>query len=522
MIRPEDEPKISQMTVALRLSKGRSCILLVSYNDELLRRDVEAELKRRLEPEGFDFREMRVTEDGYRNLPIMLVNMNPKPGDIFLIFDLKKAMPEVLEYLNYRREDFVENNISAIFWLDELTLTQIARKAPDFWAFRSLPVIEFNVDRSKDMIIPGRTTLSDIFIYTSLEELDAKIALREEILNDYLEKRPQDRSTIANLYIDLGNLDFNKSRFDTAMAHYQKAHELYIEIKDRKGEAIALGNMGNLYFLKGELDKALEYQSQALEIDRRIGDVQGEANDLGNMGLVYQDKGKLDKALEYQSQALEIDRRIGYVQGEANDLGNMGLVYQDKGELDKALEYQSQALDIYRRIGYVLGEANDLVNMGNLYSLKGELDKALEYYSQALDIYRGIGYVRGEASALGNMGNLYSLTGELDKALEYYSQALDIHRRIGDVLGEAHALVNMGAVYRQKGELDKALEYTIEALKVFVSRGMATYVDIAYGNLQGIIEQMKSTGIEISQDEMKEIAKITEEYEKLKGAVGSK
>ena len=44
MIRPEDEAKISQMTTALRLSREKACILLVSFNDELLRRDIEAEI----------------------------------------------------------------------------------------------------------------------------------------------------------------------------------------------------------------------------------------------------------------------------------------------------------------------------------------------------------------------------------------------------------------------------------------------------------------------------------------------
>ena len=85
------------MTVALRLSKERACILLVAFNDEILRQDVEAELKERLEVEGFNFREFRVTDDEYRNLPIMLVDMNPQPEDIFLIYDLRKALPEVLE-----------------------------------------------------------------------------------------------------------------------------------------------------------------------------------------------------------------------------------------------------------------------------------------------------------------------------------------------------------------------------------------------------------------------------------------
>jgi tetratricopeptide (TPR) repeat protein len=481
MIRPEDETKINQMVLNLKRSKEIACILLVLYNDELLRQDVEAELKRKLEPEGFNFRELRMTEDMYKNVPVIITReMNPQPNDIFLVYDLKKALPEVLEYLNYRREDFVEHKISVIFWLDEPTLIEIMRKALDFFAFRATPVIEFMSDRSKDMIISGRTVPSEIFIYNSLEELDKKIALREEMLNDYLEKRPDDHSTIANLHNDLGILYYNKSEIDKAMFHYEKAYELSKKIKDREGEAIALGNIGTVYKAKGELDKALEYLLQALEINHRIGHIQGEASNLGNIGIVYQVKGELDKALEYYSQALGIDRRIGYVRGEANQLGNVGIVYQ----------------------------------------LKGDLDKTLGYYSQALEIFHNIRYTQGEATVLGNIGTVYKAKGELDKALEYYSQALEIDRRIGDTQGEAIQLGNMGIVYQLKGDLNKALECTKKALEIFISIGVPMSADI-YRNLHRIMEQMKSRGIEISQENAKEIAELTEQYEKLKGAVSN-
>jgi len=437
MIRPEDEKKINQMTVGLRLSKESSCILLVAFNDELHRRDVETELKRRLEPEEFSFRELRVTEDMYRNIPIVLVDMKPQPEDIFLIYDLKNALPEVLEYLNYRREDFVEHNISAIFWLDEPTLTKISRKALDFFAFRSLPVFEFHVDCSQEMVIPGRMTLHELAAYSSLEELNDKIALREEILNDYLEKRPEDRSTIGNLHNELGLLYASKSQFDEAIMHYEEALEASKKIKHRQGEASTLGNMGVVYDNKGDLDKALEYHSQALEIARRIGDVRGEASDLGNMGVVYDSKGDLGKALEYHDQALEIARRIGDVQGEAKQLGNMGNVYYSKGDLDKALEY--------------------------------------------------------------------------------YDQALEIDRRIGDVRGEAIQLGNMGLVYFRKGDLDKAMGYMMKSLRLLVSIGAALDAETTYGNLQITVERMKTVGMEISEEDRREIAELTEEYSKLKG-----
>jgi tetratricopeptide (TPR) repeat protein len=520
MIRPEDEPKINRMALNLRRSKEIACILLILFNDELLRQDVEAELKRKLEPEGFNFRELRMTEDMYKNVPVIITReMNPQPNDIFQVFDLKKALPEVLEYLNYRREDFVEHKISVIFWLDEPTLIEIMRKALDFFAFRATPVIEFMADKSKDMMILGRITPNRIFIYNNLVELYKKIALREEILNDYLEKRLDDYSTIAILHNELGTLYDSKSELDKAMSHYEKAYELYKKIKNRKGEAYTLGNIGNLYQLKGELDKSLEYYSQAFDLNQRIENLQGEAFDLGNIGNLYYSKGELDKALEYHLQALDIDRKIGDTQGEASDLDNIGNVYYSKGEVDKSLEYFSQVSGVAHRVGNIQGKAITLGNIGIVYQNKGDLDKALGSYSQALEILRRIGYTQEEATVLGNIGNVYRLKGDLDNALEYYSQSLEIDRRIGYTQGEAIQLGNIGIGYQLKGDLDKALEYTKKALKIFVSIGVQMSADMAYKNLQEIISQMKSRGTEISQEDAKEITELTEQYEKLKGAV---
>ena len=120
------------------------------------------------------------------------------------------------------------------------------------------------------------------------------------------------------------------------------------------------------------------------------------------------------------------------------------------------------------------------------------------------------------------MGIVYSAQGDLDKALESYSQALELDRRIGYVQGEASDLGNMGIVYSAQGDLDKALDYTKQALRIFVSIGVPLSADIVYGNLQVFMNQMESAGMEISDEDRKEIAELTEAYQKLKGeAVGT-
>ena len=97
------------------------------------------------------------------------------------------------------------------------------------------------------------------------------------------------------------------------------------------------------------------------------------------------------------------------------------------------------------------------------------------------------------------------------------TRSLGVDRRIGDVQREANALNNIRSVYQLKGDLRAALDCTMKALRIFTSIGAAMYADMAYGNLQKIVEQMKVAGMELSQEDRAETAELTGEYEGLRG-----
>jgi tetratricopeptide (TPR) repeat protein len=97
------------------------------------------------------------------------------------------------------------------------------------------------------------------------------------------------------------------------------------KVKDRKWEALALGNIGALYSKIGQPQKALEYYKQALPIERAVGDRAGEAVSLHNIGALYSDIGQPQKALEFYNQALRIKAAVGGGASEAITLKLKGL-----------------------------------------------------------------------------------------------------------------------------------------------------------------------------------------------------
>jgi len=476
VIRPEDEKKTGKMVFALRLSKEMGCILLVAFNNELLRRDVEAEIRWRLEPEGFNFREFRVTDDEYRNLPVMLTDMKPQPVDIFLIYDLRKAMPEVLEYLNYRREDFVEHNISAIFWLDEPTLTAIARKAPDFWAFRSLTAFEFKVERSQDMSMRAQAAFGQTITYATREELENKIALREELLKDYLEKMPEDHSTIAGLYRELGELYYYKALYDEALTCVRKALKLYREIGDRAGEGRTLNGLGLVLQAFGNLESAKENLQRSLEIAEALYGKEHPniAVAITNLGSVLMNLGDLEGARENVERALAIDEAV-YGKNHpkvARHISNLGVVLQALGDLEGAKENVEGALAIDEEL-YGKEHPNVAIRVNNLGTVLqdlGDLEGAKENFQRALTIDNAV-YGKEHPNVARNINNLGGVLrdlGDLKGAKENYLRALAIDEA---VYGKEHPSVardvnNLGSVLLALGDLEGAERHFSRALDI--------------------------------------------------------
>lgn len=487
MINSTDEFKIKEMVNMLRHKKEKACIILISSNDEHLRQEVETRLSGQLEKDGFSLRKVTLTRDSNKNLPLMLREMNPQANDIFYIYGFKQTLPEdflegkewpaSFQYLNYRREDFVEKSISAVFWLDKPTWIGIAQRAPDFWAFRTM-VREFE-RKEKEIAVEDERLDFESYGCESLEELNEEINFKKEMLADYEAKRPEDVVTRANLCLEIGELFHHKDEYKEAKTYCQKGLELFRESKDKKGEATCLGHLGAIERVIGNLDIALDYHQKALRIDKEIGYSQDKVMELQRIGRIYATKGEVEKADEYHQQALEIARDTGFLLGEGGVLSYMGVISLIKGELEKTLEYSQNALSIFRRVGYHQGEVNSLSLLGVTWGKKEDWKKALRYLQEGLELAEKIGYLRGTASILRDIGRIYQHQGDLDQALKYYEKALQTARGIGYLQGQAESLSNIAVVNMRKGNDLEAAANKKEAVTIFKKMGRQIPADLA-------------------------------------------
>ena len=307
------------------------------------------------------------------------------------------------------------------------------------------------------------------FVYSALGDKQQALAFFNQALPLRIQvgdKRGEATTlnNIGRVYDDLGDKQ-------QALHFYNQALPLQQQVGDKRGEATTLSNIGAVYDALGDKQQALHFYNQALPLQQQVGDKAGEATTLSNIGAVYDALGDKQQALAFYNQALPIDQQVGDKAGEATTLNNIGAVYDDLGDKQQALAFFNQALPLQQQVGDKAGEATTLSNIGAVYDALGDKQQALHFFNQALPLQQQVGDKRGEATTLSNIGAVYDALGDKQQALAFYNQALPLRIQVGDKGGEATTLSNIGAVYDALGDKQQALAFFNQALPLRIQVG---------------------------------------------------
>jgi CHAT domain-containing protein/tetratricopeptide (TPR) repeat protein len=284
-------------------------------------------------------------------------------------------------------------------------------------------------------------------------------------------RQARDRARESGALDNVGKVDDELGRRDSALAYYGRALAIARELRDRSREAATLDHIGRVQDELGNRDKALGHYHDALDLQRGVRDRTGEGRTLNLIGEVQYEMGRSDSGLTYLRQALTIAREVGDRSGEGETVDNLGTVYGTLGRLDSALVYFRQALGIQRDMGDRALEGETLNNLGGVHSVLGHSDSALTYFRQALTVVRTVGDRTSEGRALRNIGYVHDGLGKPDSALEYYRAAHAIMRELNDRAEEAATLDVIGRVHNELGRQDSALVYFREALAITRAMG---------------------------------------------------
>jgi tetratricopeptide (TPR) repeat protein len=398
----------------------------------------------------------------------------------------REAYPPLLSALNLKRELFrqeVPNPL--LLWLPDYALTALARKAPDFWAWRS-GLYEFAPEResAKQMldIVYGEA----LHITASLSEQAKRerLVMLKGLLDDYRElgNNPHEQQARANILNEIGLTQEVLGEWLEAKQAYEESLNIWRKLNHGSGEAIALHNLGGIAYDRGELDEARRLYGESLEIKRRLDDQPGIAATLHQMGMLAQDRGGLEEARRLYEECLEIKQRVGDQGAVANTLHELGRLAQAQGELEEARRLYSESLEIKQKNGDQRGVAYTFGQLGNLALDQGAVEEAQRLYGDCLKISRNIGDQISMANALHQLAMLAQSQGELEEAQRLYGESLEIYKKAGNQSDVAETLYQLGKLAKDAEDGTKAAQLFREALAIFERIG-SPYADVTRKNL---------------------------------------
>jgi diguanylate cyclase (GGDEF)-like protein len=231
---------------------------------------------------------------------------------------------------------------------------------------------------------------------------------------------------------------------------------------NRIQSAFAEANLGVLERRRGHLDGALAHQERALDLYRAASDPYGTAQSLTNLATVYRDRGDFAKALDMALEAVTLRERTGDKLEIA--YRNVGLLYREIEDGALARTYFERALDVAAKhqnpaayspvIGAYAGLLNDL----------GEYPAAQAASEEALAIDRALGDRPHQGLERLELGRALLGQRQNEAASAELEAALALGRELGQREIVARSLLHLADValiehdrLRAHGLLDEAI-----------------------------------------------------------------
>jgi tetratricopeptide (TPR) repeat protein len=229
----------------------------------------------------------------------------------------------------------------------------------------------------------------------------------------------------------LGNALLKKGSVDEAIAHVQKALQIY------PGYVEGYNSLGNALFKKGNVDEAIAYYQKALQI--KPGYVEAH----NNLGNALFKKGNVDEAIAHYQKALQDhpddpDVRNNLAVALAKVHGDYANKLVGMGRDDEAIVEFRQALEIFPCF------ADARHGLAIILLQKGRVDEAIVQFQKIQEQYPD------NAMAYFDLGNAYFQKGRMDQAAAFYQSALKIKP------DDVSALNNLGMAFFAKGMVDEA------------------------------------------------------------------
>lgn len=273
------------------------------------------------------------------------------------------------------------------------------------WSFRLIEEAETSLATDIDTFEVGLAHLQQAKTYLLRKELSLSEAAYERAeqffrLGGY-------NYQLAEIYIDLGQIQFKRGNIESALFQYHQARSLayrywtrYVERKDEQRRLIYESHLAHAYYALADLfietaqpDSGLNYLAQSAKLYRELEDGWGIGNCLYTRAQYYRDHtADYSAAFRDFMEALTLYEELDNAYNVSFITGEIGNLFRAAGNYEKAAAYYQEALDKAREIQDRELIAQQYLHIGQLHLAMDDPAQALISGHAAQSELRGLPY----------------------------------------------------------------------------------------------------------------------------------
>jgi CHAT domain-containing protein len=292
-----------------------------------------------------------------------------------------------------------------------------------------------------------------------------------------------------------GEQFFSKRILDRALAKWQEAYGLSLEMKYAEGEGRALTNMCRIFIERGQMVKAKYMGENAVEVLAGINDHKA----LGRAHLfLSQAYFGLDNPV-WAGQQLDAALSEFNADGTGDSIDTAHLmdlaasILIKMGKIKESLQFYQAAATYYGQAGDTIQAVNTQVRVTDMLLGIGLLTAASEQSEKALSLARSTpDKPELLVSALASQANCKYTLGEFAQAKKIYEQVFQtikaVPNKVLSPLGQANIDLGYGSTLAALGEYDQARQVFERTLAIYKTNG-ASLSQAQTSNVLGVTEE---------------------------------
>ena len=456
VLNEKNEDVYDRLVVSLEAGLGTLQILIAVCDNSALKQEVIRRYESELEAEGVRIYRLALNPDEPSLLQALIDGKIEKNQQAiatvlgaeklnYLGASNREKLDSFLGYLQWTREALRGYPLPIVLWLPSALLVDIAKKAPDFWSWRSGGTFTFGFAKL-DFPISDAAGKDPIFKpIDNPQKSSSVLSVRqlEDSLAEALITWGEDSANIEPIYTQLGRTyaervwtgeteNLNRE-IELAETYLNKAIALQKRFKREYDLTFSLSNLGYMYSRLGDWNKAESLYKQSLQLSTELGDRAGMAELWGVLGDIERNRGNWDAAESLYTQSLQLRTELGDRAGMASIWGQWGDIECNRGNWDAAESLYKLKLETCTELGDKQGMSQVVGTLGDIERKRGNWDVAESLYRQSLQLRTELGDRAGMAMVSFDFSLLEKQRGNLTLAQQYYDQAKTIYQQLGAV-----------------------------------------------------------------------------------------